>query len=421
MLFTRFLRVALRRRGVAMLCAWPVALAALMPPAAGAAEIGFSNVQYYRTTHGVNRFHGPTDELFFAIDATPSAKGDPVVGANTVVTASQGAVSVRLEQSLTPFIIDGYFATLPYDPALTGEWTFSIRNDHPSITNSPAKVMTSLVGNQQPIPPVQSMSLRGSLDTGLTISWSSPPGADSTQVDIFTLPVNGPSVIIHSAYLPRGVSSYTIPDILASGLTLERGATYMVDVINEKRRGDGSLLVTSASYFEFTPTTQSINAFLPTVDAAGVYRFNVVVDSADEFIAIDPLVAIGYDYATGAGDPDIAEVVLPMVGDNRYELFLFDGVTWVFDREVEGGTPFSFSVGGVDRFRIMGIEPAAGLDPADPTAFVTQLRFTAAGQFTGTMTPLAIDLPVPAPAGLPLVGIALVALAATRRRRAALN
>ena len=40
---------------------------------------------------------------------------------------------------------------------------------------------------------------------------------------------------------------------------------------------------------------------------------------------IDPAVAIGYDYAIGAGDPDFASVLLPSVGDNHYTLHYFSG------------------------------------------------------------------------------------------------
>lgn len=45
-------------------------------------------------------------------------------------------------------------------------------------------------------------------------------------------------------------------------------------------------------------------------------------------------------------------------------------------------------MGGVDRFRVLGIESSAGLDPNNVTAFVTGLAFVTDGQFTGTMTPI---------------------------------
>ena len=76
-----------------------------------------------------------------------------------------------------------------------------------------------------------------------------------------------------------------------------------------------------------------------------------------------------------------------------------------------GGTELDLGEAGVDRIRVLGIEAAAGLDPANPLAFVTGLRFTEAGRFTGTMTPITIDTGVvPEPAMLLLLATALLAI-----------
>ena len=64
-----------------------------------------------------------------------------------------------------------------------------------------------------------------------------------------------------------------------------------------------------------------------------------------------------------------------------------------------GGNVFDFTqivAGGVNSFRVLGIETSAGLDPFDPTAFVTGLSFVAMGAFTGTMTPITQFVPAPA-------------------------
>jgi hypothetical protein len=59
---------------------------------------------------------------------------------------------------------------------------------------------------------------------------------------------------------------------------------------------------------------------------------------------------------------------------------------------VAGGEWFDFREHGfrkgVDGFRVGCIEVAAALDPANPQAFPTGLKFVAAGQFTGTQKPL---------------------------------
>jgi hypothetical protein len=130
-------------------------------------------------------------------------------------------------------------------------------------------------------------------------------------------------------------------------------------------------------------------AAMPTgTTAAGAYTFSVVV--IPNFpIFLDPPVAVGYDYAVGRGDPRFATVRLPIgIGDSRY-------VVKVKGRKFDlaGGELLDFRINGfaegVDGFRVGCIEVDAMLDPADAEAFPTEVTFVAAGQFTGTMKPLA--------------------------------
>ena len=88
-------------------------------------------------------------------------------------------------------------------------------------------------------------------------------------------------------------------------------------------------------------------------------------------------VAIGYDYAIAPGDPNFAAFILPEgIGDNLYDLYLFNGTEYYFKAHVTGGIPgYIFDPGGVDRFRILGIEASAGIDPNDPAAFGTLLAW----------------------------------------------
>ncbi len=80
---------------------------------------------------------------------------------------------------------------------------------------------------------------------------------------------------------------------------------------------------------------------------------------------------------------------------------------------------FFFPEGGVGAFTVTGIETSAMLDPANATAFITGLTFSAAGSFTGTMTPLTVDVAVavPEPETYALMVMGLVALAIASRRR----
>lgn len=134
--------------------------------------------------------------------------------------------------------------------------------------------------------------------------------------------------------------------------------------------------------FMATPAT------MPTgTTAGGAFTFSIAV-VPDVPIFIDPKVAVGYDYKTGKKDPNIAAVQLPIgIGDSLY-LLKVDGKKFV----VAGGDWFDFRAHGfrkgVDSFRVGCIEASAALDPANPQAFPTGLKFVAAGQFTGTQKPL---------------------------------
>lgn len=196
--------------------------------------------------------------------------------------------------------------------------------------------------------------------------------------------------------------------------------------MQDTRDGTRRLAQTKASstaFFNFTPLADDPSGgagiLLPVVDPDGdgtgapIFRFETDV-SPGEVLYIDPYIAIGYDYATGVGDPNFASVLLPAIGDDLYQLWLWDGVDWVMHDVLAAGIEYFFDPGGVDRFRILGIETSAMLDPADPAAFVTGLTFTGAGRFTGTMQAVTALVAVPAPASTVLL---LIGLAAMGRRR----
>jgi hypothetical protein len=153
--------------------------------------------------------------------------------------------------------------------------------------------------------------------------------------------------------------------------------------------------------------------YVPIVDSSGVYHFDFTVIS-DQTFYIDPLVATGYDYKTGSGDPNIACVTLPSLQASPYDVSFSEGGSTVSDL-VAGGSKFCFPTGGVSEFDVTDIDADLGLDPSDPTAFITGLDFTGPGEFTGTMDPLVTS--VPEPAAISLFASGLIGLLALLWRR----
>ena len=100
-----------------------------------------------------------------------------------------------------------------------------------------------------------------------------------------------------------------------------------------------------------------------------------------------------------------------------YDLYLWDGTSFVFDTTLAANTILNFGPGGVDQFEVLGIDPLLGVDPANPTAFITALTFEGPGNFTGTMTPVTTDTTAaPEPASLMPLGTALLGFGWVRRR-----
>ncbi len=175
----------------------------------------------------------------------------------------------------------------------------------------------------------------------------------------------------------------------------------------------------------------------------------------------DPKVAIGYDFQllpSGLTSPSVGVTdirVSTLVGDGDYQLYLLDTQgDWIdvapIDANPDGIAADDFNVAlflgaltlaedqefgitdpadGLTQFSIRGIDPAAGLDPNDPQAFIAGLEFSDWFQGSVLITPLVLDTAtgidppgasfetaVPEPPMLPVFGAGLLGMALLRRR-----
>lgn len=169
------------------------------------------------------------------------------------------------------------------------------------------------------------------------------------------------------------------------------------------------------------PGSTPDNPLLPVETADGWdFEFGV---NLDQRVFIDPDVAIGYDYIVNSG-PGIQTVVLPSIGDDLYDIYVWNGTDWeLLVSDWLAGDEYDFGLNGVDRFRVLGIETDALVDPANPTAFVTGLTFAGAGIVNMSQNPISVfvsDGPttgVPEPSILLLMSGGLVFFGVKKRRR----
>lgn len=307
-------------------------------------------------------------------------------------------------------------------PTLFQPWTLNFRKEAQAASS-----VVQLPADARPIGFVSSIALSGTA-AAPTFTWTAPANdaVNGYRINIYDRSLIGPSGNGQVVTRDIQATSYTVDpaDFRTEGYSFQFGARYAIEIAalqtrdGSTRTNNANLQAVSRVYADFTPTeTGGQQVQLPVVRGDGSFEFNFEVQP-DMVYYIDPVVAIGYDYAIGAGDPNFRSVALPSdIGDGLYDLWLWNGSDWwLVASDWLGGATFDFGLVGVDRFRVTGIEAGAGLDPADGTAFVTAVSFTGAGRFTGTQTPITLDVQdVPEPPAVALVLAALAALALRRR------
>lgn len=163
----------------------------------------------------------------------------------------------------------------------------------------------------------------------------------------------------------------------------------------------------SVPWYPLLPTTATGNVFSFTFNVFGTERWY-----------IDPVIAVGYDYAvTGAASPSFQSVLLPTVAGSHYQLWNMSSGSAVSLGALDAGTIINFGAGGASAFRVTGIAESAMLDPSNTQAFVTGLTFTSAGTVNMTQTAITASVPEPSSYALMLLGVAGLGL--VKRRRSA--
>lgn len=347
----------------------------------------------------------------------------------------------------SPAIPYEFSVTYDYGPAagsgLLGAWNIQAANA--STSNPLVEVQTPSIANATLMP--LATDLRMTMNGGVSVvNWNNPNSASWIDIHIhdlsvpreyFGLPPSqyvGFAPIVHEessrlpnvdTRLPGNATSFTIPTQFSSGLELDVTHQYALSVIRyqtEQQTVNGverdwvvsrsrTFVSFNAAGFAGFPVPPE-TVYLPTVTSAPdltATEFSFHIGSVGtDLIYLDPAVAIGYEYVAGAGDPAFRSVRLPDIGDGQFIIQSFDENTgqWVDLMAAVAGNEILFGPSGLRRFRVMGIEADANLDPNDPTAFVTGVSFVTSGQFTGRM--IAV-VPEPSTWALLLLGAGLIA------------
>lgn len=413
----------------------PFALAAALAaagPAALAAPVTITTPFMNLENRGVNSL-GFSTGLFMRIGANSVVPNgaNGTTGVGTTKNLVTGATVTRnIPFGPGPIIPNFFQRLLADDPALYGAWTLTFTNTV-GTTNS-ASVTVDLPNDAKQAPFVSTITLSGT-SANPVFTWTPPAGVhvDGYRVNIYDkaliTPTNNGQVT--SRNLQPDVTSYEVKaadfTVAGNGFKLDHDYSIEISLIQTKDGTSGNLAndnlkAIARAYADFRPTQAgSQNVILPVTLENGAYQYNVAVAPGQTYY-IDPLVAVGYDYATGAGDPNFRSVDLPdAIGDGKYDIWGFDplGAAVLLAHDWLGTSVYDFGAAGVGRFRVTGIETDAGLDPANTTAFVTGVTFTGAGTFTGTQTPITVTVAaVDEPPMLALLALCGLGAAAARRR-----
>ena len=357
-----------------------------------------------------------------------SGSDEQVFGSQTTVTATQNGVSFNVPFSNAVPDPNLFQTSIPFSPNLLGPWQLTVSNSNP--TYNTLVVNTAAIPSLPPPPFITGATISGTSATVTTptITWNAPPAVtlptgynQTTKVFIFDLNNNKQEIFRED--LAPGQTSVAIPANLPGFGALDPNGHYGVLIRDDFRLNSNATNgASSQSFFDFHPNAVSqfsgpVQVPVSSVNTVGqtVYSFNIDV-SHGQSVNLDPAAALGYIFSIGVGNPNFATVQLPDLGMlHPYDLYLWNGTSFVFAQQLAANTLFNFGPGGVSMFEILGIDPSLGLDPNNSTAFVTQVTFTGDGAFTGTMTAVTA-VPEPSTWAMMILGFAGVGFMVYRRK-----
>ena len=222
-------------------------------------------------------------------------------------------------------------------------------------------------------------------------------------VDAETISISAPTDLSVFANLQVNTTDVTI-----------NFSTRILDGIRFEVELPPGLVMTSQSGVFLTENPQDEPPILPPAPPPGSPEWRMPVRLCDGLPCArryDPPVVLGYEYEAIGGT--FMTVELPTdIGDGIYDIEVFDDLAgeFIFLQSLLGGEPLIFELDAVDRFRVLGIEAEAGLDPTDTEAFVTTLAFT--GPVTElVMTPIeSSSVPLLSPWSIGVLATILVSL-----------